>query len=204
MRIAGVDFSLTSPAICVWKETNDNRQFNFDVCDVYYLEDAQRLKRAAQHEILNLHTETYPEWETEEQRHDLLSDWAMSILSGCQVFIEGYAFATSGKSHVRSVAENTGLLKYKMHKVRQNFFSVPPSKIKKYATGKGNANKDLMYDAFSKESNTPPDLQKILRPKSNKLTNPTTDIVDSYWICKYGYESKSKYSDKETKERVVS
>ena len=201
-KLAGIDYSLTSPAICVWEETDD-RHFNFDMCDVYYLETTQRLKRA-EHEILNLHTEVYPEWETEEQRHDLLSDWAMSIISGCQVFIEGYAFATSGKSHVRSVAENSGLLKHKMYKIKQPFTSVPPSVIKKYATGKGNANKDLMYDAFSKESNTPPDLQKILRPKSNKLTNPTTDIVDSYWICKYGYESKSKYSDKETKEGVVS
>ena len=186
-KLAGIDYSLTSPAICIWKETNDNRQFSFDMCDVYYLETAQRLKRATQHEILNLHTGIYPEWETEEQRHDLLSDWTMSIINGCQVFIEGYAFATSGKSYVRSVAENSGLLKHKMYKVKQVFTSIPPSVIKKYATGKGNANKDLMYDAFSEESNTPSDLQKTLRPKSNKLTNPTTDIVDSYWICKYGW-----------------
>ena len=186
-KLAGIDYSLTSPAICVWKGTDDNRQFNFNMCNVYYLETAQRLKRP-QHEILNLHTEIYPEWETEEQRHDLLSDWAMSIISGCQVFIEGYAFATSGKSYVRSVAENSGLLKHKMYKVHQTFTSVPPSVIKKYATGKGNANKDLMYDVFSKEGVTPVDLQKTLRPKSTKLTNPTTDIVDSYWICKYGWK----------------
>ena len=185
-KLAGIDYSLTSPAICVWKGTDDNRQFNFNMCNVYYLETAQRLKRP-QHEILNLHTEIYPEWETEEQRHDLLSDWAMSIISGCQVFIEGYAFATSGKSHVRSVAENSGLLKHKMYKAHQTFTSIPPSVIKKYATGKGNANKDLMYDAFSKECVVPVDLQKTLRPKSTKLTNPTTDIVDSYWICKYGW-----------------
>ena len=186
-KLAGIDYSLTSPAICVWKETDDNRQFNFNMCDVYYLETTQRLKRATPHEILNLHTETYPEWETEEQRHDLLSDWTMSIINGCQVFIEGYAFATSGKSHVRSVAENSGLLKHKMYKVKQAFTSIPPSVIKKYATGKGNANKDLMYDAFSKECVVPVGLQKTLRPKSTKLTNPTTDIVDSYWICKYGW-----------------
>ena len=192
-KLAGIDYSLTSPAICVWKETDDNRQFNFDMCYVYYLETTQRCKLATQHEILNLHAEVYPEWETEEQRHDLLSDWAMSIVGGCQVFIEGYAFATSGKSYVRSVAENSGLLKHKMYKVKQVFTSIPPSVIKKYATGKGNANKDLMYDAFSKEGVTPVDLQKTLRPKSTKLTNPTTDIVDSYWICKYGWRELFAY-----------
>jgi len=187
MRIAGIDYSLTSPAICVWKEENDNRQFNFNRCTIHYLETTQRLKRAA-HRILNLHAEAYPEWETEEQRHDLLSDWAMSKISGCQVFIEGYAFATSGKSHVRSVAENSGLLKHKMYRDNQEFISVPPTVIKKFATDKGNANKELMYNAFSEESNVPKDFQKTLRPKSTKLTNPTTDIVDSYWICKYGWK----------------
>ena len=185
-KVAGIDYSLNSPAICVWKQ--DDRLFNFDSCDVYYLENTSR---SSTHGILNLHGELYPKWETEEQRHDLLSDWAMSIISGCQVFIEGYAFATSGKSHVRSVAENSGLLKHKMYKAKQTFTSIPPSVIKKYATGKGNANKDLMYDAFSEESTTPSGLQKTLKPKSNKLSNPTTDIVDSYWICKYGWRELS-------------
>jgi len=186
-KLAGIDYSLTSPAICVWKETDDNRQFNFDMCDVYYLETSQRLKRA-QHEVLNLHAGTYPEWETEEQRHDLLSDWAMSIVSGCQVFIEGYAFATSGKSHVRSVAENSGLLKHKMYKVKQTFTSIPPSVIKKYATGKGNANKEVMYEAFIAEPLTPTDLKERLTPKAKKVINPISDIVDSYFIAKCGAE----------------
>ena len=186
-RIAGIDYSLTSPAICVWKEIDDDRHFNFDMCDVYYLETTQRLKRA-EHEILNLHTEIYPEWETEEQRHDLLSDWAMSIISGCEVFIEGYAFATSGKSHVRSVAENTGLLKHKLYKSKHEYISVPPSVVKKYATGRGNANKEVMYDAFNAELVTPPDLQQRLKPKSKKLSNPVTDIVDAYFIAKWGWE----------------
>ena len=192
-KLAGIDYSLTSPAICVWKEANDNRLFNFNMCTIHYLETPQRLKRAASHEILNLCAHEYPEWETEEQRHDLLSDWTMSIISGCQVFIEGYAFATSGKSYVRSVAENSGLLKHKMYKANQTFTSIPPTVIKKYATGKGNANKDLMYDAFSKECVAPVSLQKTLRPKSNKLSNPTTDIVDSYWICKYGWRELFAY-----------
>ena len=186
-KIAGVDYSLTSPAICVWK-ANDDRLFDFDSCDVYYLENPSR-SRTPEHGILNLHAEPYPEWETEEQRHDLLSEWAMSIIQGCEeVFIEGYAFATVGKSHVRSVAENTGLLKHKMYKVKQKFSLIPPTVIKKYATGKGNANKEVMYDTFTAELVTPSDLKLRLTPKSKKLSNPVTDIVDAYWICKYGWE----------------
>ena len=189
-KIAGIDYSLTSPAICVWKSTND-RLFDFDSCDLYYLENSQRWKSstATSHGILNLHPEEYPEWNTEEERHDLLSNWAMSIIQECnEIYLEGYAFATVGKSHVRSVAENTGLLKHKMHKVKQTFSLVPPTVVKKYATGKGNANKEVMYEAFSAELVTPPDLKSQLTPKSKKLSNPVTDIVDSYWLCKYGWE----------------
>ena len=112
----------------------------------------------------------------------------MSIIQGCEVFIEGYAFATSGKSHVRSVAENTGLLKHKMYKANQSFTSIPPTVIKKYATGKGNANKEVMYEAFSAELLTPTDLQERLRPNSKKLSNPVTDLVDAYFIAKWGWE----------------
>ena len=192
MRIAGIDYSLTSPAICVWKSTDD-RLFNFDDCALYYLEIPKR-RGPTPHGILNIHAYPYPEWETEEERHELLSKWAMEIVNGSQawlttaVFIEGYAFATSGKSHVRSVAENTGLLKHKMHKVKQSFTSVPPTVIKKYATGKGNANKEGMYEAFVDELLTPTDLKERLTPKATKVKNPVSDLVDSYFICKYGWE----------------
>ena len=186
--IAGIDYSLTPPAICVYEEVDD-RYFDFDRCMLYYLFNNKRQQQLSTGcGIGNIFAHPYPEWSTEEERHEKLSAWTMTLIQGCdEVFIEGYAFATSGKSHVRSVAENSGLLKHKMYKAHQTFTSIPPSVIKKYATGKGNANKDLMYDAFSKECVAPVGLQKTLRPKSNKLTNPTTDIVDSYWICKYGW-----------------
>ena len=186
MRIAGIDYSLTSPAICVWKSIDD-RLFNFDDCALYYLEIPKR-RGSTPHGILNIHADPYPEWETEEERHELLSKWTMSIITGCEVFIEGYAFATSGTSHVRSIAENTGLLKHKMHKAKQPFTSVPPTVIKKYATGKGNANKEGMYEAFVDELLTPTDLKERLTPKATKVKNPVSDLVDSYFICKYGWE----------------
>jgi len=186
MRIAGIDYSLTSPAICVWR-AKDDRLFDFDDCALYYLEIPKR-RGPTPHGILNIHANPYPEWETEEERHELLSNWTMSIITGCEVFIEGYAFATSGTSHVRSIAENTGLLKHKMYKVKQSFTSVPPTVIKKYATGKGNANKEGMYEAFVDELLTPTDLKERLTPKATKVKNPVSDLVDSYFICKYGWE----------------
>ena len=189
MKIAGIDYSLTSPAICVYKE-EDGGCFDFDRCVFHYLSNNEKQRQlAAGTGLDNLRAESYPEWQTEEERHEKLSTWAYNIVQGCEeVFLEGYAFATSGTSHVRSMAENTGLLKHKMWKSKISFKTYPPTVFKKFATGKGNSNKELMYEAFVDELLTPTDLKERLTPKAKKIINPISDIVDSYFIVKAGAE----------------
>ena len=98
-KIAGIDYSLTSPAICVYKEEDDGF-FNFDGCMLYYLSNNKRQQQlAAGCGVSNIIAEPYPEWDCEEERHEKLSTWAYLCIQGCdEVFIEGYAFATSGNA----------------------------------------------------------------------------------------------------------
>ena len=44
-----------------------------------------------------------------------------------------------------------------------------------------------MYENFCKETKT--NINLTLSPKSDKIGNPTSDIVDSYYICKYGQKN---------------
>ena len=60
-----------------------------------------------------------------------------------------------------------------------------PSVVKKGATGKGNADKDMMYEAFVKETKL--DLKQIF--DTDKVGNPISDIADSYNIQKVGYDN---------------
>ena len=53
---------------------------------------------------------------------------------------------------------------------------------------KGNADKDMMYEAFLKETKI--DLKKIF--DTDKVGNPISDIVDSYYIAKVGYKNSIK------------
>ena len=188
-KIAGIDYSLTSPAICVYKDENDGH-FDFDKCVVHYLSNNERQQQLATGSGLdNLKAEPYPEWQSEEERHEKLATWAYNLVQGCEeVFLEGYAFATSVQAGVRSIAENTGLLKHKMWKNKITFKIYPPTVIKKFATGKGNANKELMYEAFKYELLTPNDLKEQLTPRAMKITNTISDIVDYYFIAKAGAE----------------
>ena len=188
-KIAGIDYSLTSPAICVYKDENGGH-FDFDRCVFHYLSNNEKQQQlAARSGIDNLKADPYPEWQSEEERHEKLATWAYNIVQGCEtVFLEGYAFATSAQAGVRSIAENTGLLKHKMWKNKLKFQTYPPTVIKKFATDKGNANKELMYDAFVDELLTPTDLKELLTPKAKKVISPISDIVDAYFIAKCGEE----------------
>ena len=188
-KIAGIDYSLTSPAICVYKE-EDGGHFDFDRCVFHYLFNTERQQQlTAGSGLNNLRSEAYPEWKTEEERHEKLTTWAYNLIQGCgEVYLEGYAFATAAQAGVRSIAENTGLLKHKMWKNKITFKTYPPTVIKKFATGKGNANKELMYEAFVNELLTPTDLKERLTPKAKKITNPISDLVDAYFITKCGAE----------------
>ena len=155
-KIAGIDYSLTSPAICVYKEEEDGGYFDFDGCVFHYLFNSERQRQLATRSGLsNLKAEPYPEWKTAEERHEKLTAWAYRIVQGCdEVYLEGYAYMATGRN-IHSITENTGLLKHKMWKNKVSFKSYPPTVIKKFATGKGNANKELMYEAFVEEPLTP-------------------------------------------------
>ena len=65
---------------------------------------------------------------------------------------------------------------------------IPPTVLKKFATGKGNSNKEAMYSQFLKEENV--DLLGLLGlnlPKSGKIDSPISDIVDSFFLCRYAF-----------------
>jgi Holliday junction resolvasome RuvABC endonuclease subunit len=101
------------------------------------------------------------------------------------VALEGYAYSASGK--VFQIAENTGILKYKLYLLSIPVTVIPPTEIKKFATGKGNADKNAMYAAFSHETGV--NLKSVLTPKRADSVSPVSDIVDSYYICKRMFES---------------
>ena len=84
---------------------------------------------------------------------------------------------------VFNIAENAGLLKHYLWKSNISYNVVPPTVIKKFATGKGNANKEKLEQAFIEETGI--NIKEMLN-MSDKQWNPSSDIIDSYYICKYG------------------
>jgi Holliday junction resolvasome RuvABC endonuclease subunit len=178
MRIAGIDYSLTSPSICI----HEGDAWDVKNCKFFYLSPKKKwVIRSGQF----FGTE-YEVFDSDTHRYNNLSKWSLDIISSHNVsscFIEGYAFGAVGR--VFQIAENTGLLKYKLWDKGLPFGVFAPSEIKKHATGKGNANKERMYECFLEETGV--DIRKTLDIMNNKVWNPISDIVDAYYITKLGF-----------------
>jgi hypothetical protein len=182
MVIAGIDYSLCGPAICLFR-TNATGKFSYSGCSFYFLTDN---KRQSEVRSMNVFGERLTDWDSDEHRYETIADWAIDIVMGCShVALEGYAYAAHGK--VFQIAENTGILKYKLYELSIPVTIIPPTEVKKYATGKGNADKNAMYSAWAHETGV--DLKTLLTPKRQECVSPVSDIVDSYYICKRMFES---------------
>ena len=178
---AGIDYSLTSPAVCVY-DTGDG-DFCFDNVSAYF---RSNLKRFGAFKEGNLHGENHGAWKTDIERFDDIANWAMNILveyKAEKVILEGYAFAATGR--VFNIAENTAILKYNMWDNYIDFEVVAPTTVKKFATGSGNASKEKMYESFVQE-NPRRDIKSLLIPRSDNIISPLNDVVDAYFILKCG------------------
>ena len=177
MNIAGIDYSLRSPAICCL----NGKKWQWSNLSFYFLTDQNSKAKTF---IDNIHGERLCSWDHDAERYCSIADWAQEKVMGCQeVSLEGYSYGSKGK--VFHIAENTGVLKYKFFQHSIPIDIIAPTSVKKFATKKGNADKEMMHDAFLLETNY--NLKKIITPLKKKASNPVSDIVDSYYICKMFY-----------------
>ena len=178
--IVGIDYSLTSPAICINID-------NADVLMFYYLTNKKKYIGKMSEDIIGYE---HKEYDTPIRRFTYISDFIFDHVSGLInpiIFIEGYSFGSKGQG-IFQIAENCGILKYRLQEAKIPYETVVPSVVKKGATGKGNADKDMMYESFNKETNI--DLKKVF--DTEKVGNPLSDIADSYFIQKVGYDNYSR------------
>lgn len=181
----GIDYSMTSPAICGF--IGNPKEFSYESCVFYSLSDfkLEECKLTSKCKG-SLKFETHKDYNSQTERFHNISKWAMDSISwisspkDCLVCIEDYSMGSKGKTF--NIGENTGILQYKLWMNNIPYIKVPPTVVKKIATGKGNAKKEAMAEQFEKDTGV--NLKEKLQPK-RLLGSPTTDIIDAYYITKY-------------------
>jgi Holliday junction resolvasome RuvABC endonuclease subunit len=141
-RIAAFDLSLTRPAACV-----DGRLHVYET------------KKLRGHERL-----------------DAIRSWVDGFVwpEGSNmpavdlVAIEGYSFGAKGRAFL-SLAELGGIVRHGLWTRVIPYVEVPPSTVKTYATGKGNAGKDDVLAA-------------AVRRGGDRFTGTSNDEADAFWV----------------------
>jgi hypothetical protein len=182
--IVGADWSMASPALCF----HEGNEWSVNNCIFYYLTSKTKFLIYTD----QVRGTLYEEFQTQQQRFDNLSNWALKNMTkhdAKSVGLEGYSYGSTG-SRLFEIGENTGLLKHKMWQAGIDFEVYAPTSIKKFACGKGNANKEKIWETFLEETGL--NLFHSIGQEIGKAWNPVSDMVDSYYMCKYRFYNENK------------
>jgi hypothetical protein len=210
MTYIGIDFSLTSPAFCVYK---DGKYSWGSLTRTDRTAESLRKSKDKPYAILDgdpsidlffLAKKEMPEEYSPKERVkiDYFQEVVDSLWSHIEPFlggdvkiaIEGLSFSSNGNALI-DISMATALIRKKIVDTigSQNFYVFPPTAIKKFA-GKGNFKKDEMYHALVQKAPTTEgnfsDFTDVISKhssswitKSKQVNKPVDDLVDASWIC---------------------
>lgn len=169
MIIAGMDISINGSAISKF-ELNEN----LDITNVSFLAFTKINKFELDVENFKIVNTKHDVYRNNYDKYNKTINTIINFIGkDCKhISIEGYALGAKGM--VFNISEFTGILKYRLLKQKRKLRIYEPKSIKKYATNNGNANKEMMIEAF-KERYNGWDCIKDFQVKS-----PISDISDSF------------------------
>lgn len=155
-NFVGVDISLTGTGVCRLTDQGD------------------------EHKVTCIKTPAHKSFTEWFGRIKTITDEVLEYVdSGSIVFVEGYAFGATGQ--VFNIAELSGYIKYQLYTGDCTaVIQVPPTSLKKYITGKGNAKKDLMLKEVYKKYN---------------VDFFDDNIADAYALARMAYELTLHYQN---------
>lgn len=170
--IVGVDWSMCAPGFVIGRAGD-----TFQECRTWVVAPQKKYEgRLFGGRITGLPT---PHYSCQQERFEKLTDTFMTIIMKEKpehVCMEGYSYGSKGV--IFDIAENGGLLKYKLWKAGIPFTLPTPSQLKKFFTGKGNAKKEHMVQAFA--TRTGVDLPAIFDYNKKDMGSPVADVADAY------------------------
>ena len=188
----GIDPSINSTGVCIQKINDNNKEeapiffiikpnkltkkeqkinienFNYII---YNKEDLSKYKSKKSH--LFEYYKTLNIIDIANKLYDIIKDF---IDDSTTVVMEGISYGSSLRT--KSIFDLAGLnylIREKLIRNNINLNICPPAEIKKFASGKGNANKDILIEAFL-----------VMFPQFTAI-DKIDDIVDAYFMCKYAF-----------------
>jgi len=159
MIFMGIDPSLTGTGIAILDSGLENKS---------YLAEHYLIKTKSSDEI--------------EARYDQIMKKISSLTDGKDIqyiYIEGLSFGSKGAA-VTELAGLHYIIRYYLYKMGISFKEIPPTTLKKYITGSGKAQKNLM-------------LLNIYKKWGIEFTDDNT--ADAYSLARYALEENTTYDN---------
>ena len=180
MILAGIDYSISSPAITIYN--TESGPLCFENCNFYFNQESitkKESKRRTEISFQNIFWSQRFLTDTPEERYYMLADWATSIILENKVSVAVFeAYALHAKGKIFNIAEATGLLKHYLFRNGIQLVLISPTENKKSFSGKGNANKQLMIETFNQKNGI--NISEHFGYDSFFTGSPISDIVDCY------------------------
>ena len=187
----GIDPSINSTGICIMKYDGDK------LCKTrFFIVKPNKLTR--KEELVNLREFSFELYEKsslkeikKEDNHEYELEKTINIMhivdkvfeiikkntsrkDTVNIVMEGLSYGSSQRTQsIFDLAGLNYLIRNAIIKSGMNLIICPPAEIKKFASGKGNSNKDIIVEAFM-----------ILFPKFSVIQK-LDDLADAYFMCCY-------------------
>lgn len=199
LRIAGIDFSLRSPAMCVL--SRDTGAPHKTVVEFFFVK--QRAKPDVEKTFLfqngakkDIQVVLRPFSGCKESGF-VRQVWAANTVAGWvaqhppdRVYLEGYAYSKHFGN--QTMMEAGGMLKMALHLKGVEVTTVTPTMGKKLLTGSGKASKKQMISQLNTEYGI--DLLSLLEQGKIKDLHPAEDLADAFAMCLAHPEIKTLFS----------
>jgi Holliday junction resolvasome RuvABC endonuclease subunit len=178
---AGLDMSLTNPGICILD--GNLVKFYFFPCRKKHI-DYENSNGKYSCKALGY----YQEFSSREQRYSRIVNDIMDVFDGykdrdLKIAIENYAFGAKGRAQ-SGLYELGGAVRMSLYTRKLQFTEIPPTTVKKYATGNGTANKvEMVANFFHLTKLSLYDMFDLSEPAKGDVPGPISDVCDAYYIA---------------------
>ena len=179
--IIGIDHSLNCTGVCVWDTVSNN--------NVYYMISTKETRKMKQFSNSHIHIITYSKSDTKKLSYSekeckkfdniyIICKNIQTILQkyqDCCVLMEGVSYGSVGSAALVDLSFLNSALRMVFKSMNIPMTIVSPTSVKKFACGNGQAEKDIMIDAWKRMDNN------ISGIKDIKID----DLADSYFLAHY-------------------
>jgi Holliday junction resolvasome RuvABC endonuclease subunit len=178
IRISGIDPSISGTGKCIMELDDD-----YNVNDIWFYGWTSTKNRSMEcNNVKVFHVgtkyDTYSVLERQEIAYPLIHEGMDDVSFAA---FEGYAFGKSATNSLVQLGEFNGGLKRELWRKNIGITIYPPAVVKRFATGKGTADKVMMSAAFKQcfPELYPYKAFDLLKQDDS----PHADMVDAFWIC---------------------